>query len=450
MKTISLTIFALGTTLFSFSQNNVGIGTTTPHSSAILDISSSSKGLLIPRMTSSQRNAIASPAAGLMVYDTDNKNLWLFNGNDWNKSSSDPGNAASLPIDTAGVFNKAISIVNNSTNDTANTIQLLNKTGSALYAFSDSGIAVRGYTRQFQSAGVQGGNWNTNGGYGVSGFAGANGTGVYGTVSGAGTGVFGYNSSSGYGTRGLSETGVGVYGKSNGSNAYTSVGVVGMSSSGTGMYAITSFGTGILSEAVGTTGVAAKFTQTFSTGKALEVYGNVKISGGNTNPSAGAVLTSDASGNAVWKNQKIAFHEKNDEINTPFGSIANSSPTKLSFSAEEYDYSNNFSGTAFTAPVAGLYHLEAIIEFSMIDLNDNITNTYIDFELNHAGVITYKGRSSSVYGKNSTSSWSTSTVSVDTRLAAGDTISLTAFQKNSAGASVTWYGKFFGHLVFAD
>lgn len=436
--------------LFSFSQNNVGIGTTTPNSSAILDITSTSKGLLIPRMTTAQRTAIASPAIGLMVYDTDSKSLWLYNGSGWNQSANGQNNTMALPIDSSGYFPKAITIVNSNTSPYVNTIQLQVKNGNAIYASSDSGTGVRGISAQYQNAGVTGRNTNNAGGYGVYGQAGSNGAGVYGTVSGAGSGVWGYNYTSGYGVRGLSETGIGVYGKSNGSNTYNSVGVVGMSTNGTGMYGITSFGTAIFAEAVGTTGVAAKFTQTFSTGKALEVTGNVKISGGNTNPSAGAVLTSDASGNAVWKKTQVAFHEKNDDINTVSGTIPYNSPTKLTFSGEEYDYSNSFTNGIFTVPVTGLYHLEAIIEFSLYDINDNIDRVYIDFEVNHNGAVSSRGRSIEVYGKNSTSSWASSTVSLDTRLSAGDKVSLIGLQKNGTNGSITWYGKFFGHLVFAD
>ena len=47
------------------------IGTTTPHASAKLDITSTDKGFLPPRMTSSQRTSIQNPATGLMVYQTD-------------------------------------------------------------------------------------------------------------------------------------------------------------------------------------------------------------------------------------------------------------------------------------------------------------------------------------------------------------------------------------------
>src|SRR6218665_1280465 len=53
------------------AQNNVGIGTATPDASSIVDMVSTSKGMLVPRMTSLQRLAIASPANSLLVYDTD-------------------------------------------------------------------------------------------------------------------------------------------------------------------------------------------------------------------------------------------------------------------------------------------------------------------------------------------------------------------------------------------
>jgi hypothetical protein len=67
----------------SSAQNqNVGIGTVTPDASAILDISSTNKGLLAPRLTTSQRQAIASPAIGLLVYDITIGCYFYFN-NTW-------------------------------------------------------------------------------------------------------------------------------------------------------------------------------------------------------------------------------------------------------------------------------------------------------------------------------------------------------------------------------
>jgi hypothetical protein len=84
-----LKIITLLTALFfsskSFSQsvsinNNAAIADT----SAMLDISSTEKGLLIPRMTAQQKTAIASPATGLLVYQTDGEpGFYYYNGTSW-------------------------------------------------------------------------------------------------------------------------------------------------------------------------------------------------------------------------------------------------------------------------------------------------------------------------------------------------------------------------------
>ena len=54
--------------VLSINAQSVGIGTTTPVASSMLDITSTEKGMLIPRMDSNQRNAIVSPAQGLLIY----------------------------------------------------------------------------------------------------------------------------------------------------------------------------------------------------------------------------------------------------------------------------------------------------------------------------------------------------------------------------------------------
>lgn len=66
------------TTLFA-QNNNVGIGTTTPNSTAILDVTSTTKGVLVPRLTTAQRTAISQPAQGLLVYDTDLECFYYYN-----------------------------------------------------------------------------------------------------------------------------------------------------------------------------------------------------------------------------------------------------------------------------------------------------------------------------------------------------------------------------------
>ena len=70
------------------SANSVGIGIATPAASAKLDITSTTKGVLFPRMTTTQKNAISSPAEGLVLYDTDLKKLCVYTGSAWETITS--------------------------------------------------------------------------------------------------------------------------------------------------------------------------------------------------------------------------------------------------------------------------------------------------------------------------------------------------------------------------
>lgn len=66
--------------LFIGPNGNVGIGTTSPDASALLDVSGTGKGVLLPRMTAAQKSAIASPATGLLIYQTDGTAGFYYNG----------------------------------------------------------------------------------------------------------------------------------------------------------------------------------------------------------------------------------------------------------------------------------------------------------------------------------------------------------------------------------
>ncbi|MDB9781902.1 DUF1566 domain-containing protein [Winogradskyella sp.] len=83
MKQIFTLIAVLVLTATTYAQ--VGIGTTIPDASAALDIASTTKGLLIPRMTNAQRKAISNPAAGLQVFvtDFDGGTFLFYNGTGW-------------------------------------------------------------------------------------------------------------------------------------------------------------------------------------------------------------------------------------------------------------------------------------------------------------------------------------------------------------------------------
>lgn len=83
MKNIFAVLIMLQFPLCILYAQNVGIGTTTPDASSKLDVTSTTSGVLVPRMTTLQRNAITSPAAGLLVYDTNTKSFWFYNASAW-------------------------------------------------------------------------------------------------------------------------------------------------------------------------------------------------------------------------------------------------------------------------------------------------------------------------------------------------------------------------------
>jgi hypothetical protein len=73
---------------FFVTNGNVGVGTASPNASSLLDVSSTTKGVLLPRMTTTQVNAISSPANGLTVYNTTLNTLCFYNGTSWQKVTS--------------------------------------------------------------------------------------------------------------------------------------------------------------------------------------------------------------------------------------------------------------------------------------------------------------------------------------------------------------------------
>ena len=65
------------------SQVGIANGVIVPHPSAMLEIRSNDKGVLVPRLTSAQRIAIVSPATGLLVFDSNTSSFWFYTGTLW-------------------------------------------------------------------------------------------------------------------------------------------------------------------------------------------------------------------------------------------------------------------------------------------------------------------------------------------------------------------------------
>ncbi|MBK7096565.1 MAG: hypothetical protein IPH57_16450 [Saprospiraceae bacterium] len=105
MKT-SMFIFVIVTvtyfTFFASSQGNVGINNdnSAPDASAMLDVKSTTKGILIPRMTTTERIAVVSPATGLLVYDVTTGSFWYYTSSAWINLSKPPIMLADADNDT--------------------------------------------------------------------------------------------------------------------------------------------------------------------------------------------------------------------------------------------------------------------------------------------------------------------------------------------------------------
>jgi hypothetical protein len=420
---------AVTTNAQSVSVNTDG---STADASSILDVKSTNKGMLVPRMTTTQRTAIIAPANGLLVYDTDVKSFWYYNGAAWtNITGGGGGGSLTLPYDaTVSLPGTAFKIANTN----GNSIEVASTNGSGVYGYSENGSGINANsTNSFgllassaQSNAIRAFSGNGNptiyatntnaSGVAISGNSSLHDA-ILGTSAGAGkAGIYGTSTANGYGVRGFSVSGTGTYGSSN-----TGYGIIASSNSGVGL-------------------------RTSSTsGNALEVFGKLKIYGAAVNPQNGAVLTSDAEGNAVWKPNRIAFNAHGG------GTVNANTWTSMILSTEDYDYSNSFSSGSFTVPVTGVYNIG--LKNSLVVQNDftnNITDVLVIISINRGGNTISIGAPIPIINNYESSSFADVTFSTDVKLLAGDIISLKMWMQNTDDAAIAWNAKFYGHLVFAE
>jgi hypothetical protein len=127
------------------AQQNVGIGTNSPAASAMLHVNSTSKGLLMPRLTTAQRTAIASPANGLQVYDTNTNSFWFYKSTAWVELGAAGGSGASF-----WSSNEFGSIYNTNSGNIGIGTQF---PGAKLHVIGDGSFAGQGITLAYSEQG---------------------------------------------------------------------------------------------------------------------------------------------------------------------------------------------------------------------------------------------------------------------------------------------------------
>jgi hypothetical protein len=251
-KLIGLMVFCFIAALGPLhAQVAINTDASQPDGSAMLDIKSTTRGLLAPRMTSAQRTAIASPADGLLVYDTNTKSLWVYQGGiGWIQYVPGSSGGSGLTLPDSLTLSSGLTLLSLTNSGAGGALQgIASGTGSAILASNTNVLNVAnalsvttlsqgsiyprnlGHAGNFfannvngVSAGVRG---ETNSIYGNEGSAGvygvASGTGGYGgyfeatNPSGLGYGIFATTAGLGLG---------GYFSTTNAANTQTTIQVI--------------------------------------------------------------------------------------------------------------------------------------------------------------------------------------------------------------------------------
>lgn len=92
MKILIIIFIVALHSMFAHAQSvSINEDASTPHASAILDIKSTSKGLLIPRMSSAERTGVLNAALGLLVYDNETESFWYYKAAGWTELTTGGG-----------------------------------------------------------------------------------------------------------------------------------------------------------------------------------------------------------------------------------------------------------------------------------------------------------------------------------------------------------------------
>jgi hypothetical protein len=215
MKKFTLSIFVILSISGSYAQVGINADNSAPHSSAQLDVKSTTKAFYPPRMTTVQKNAIASPQAGAVVFDNTLNQLSFYNGSSWVAAA---GSGLTLPYNQSasvftgydgGLFKVTNTLPTNSGEGVAINGSITGGDGWAIRAMATN-------TSPFLTAAIYATNAATNDkGYGIWGSHAGSGEGIYGS-SGTGIGLRGSGGSHGVKGTATGTTSYGIFGESTG------------------------------------------------------------------------------------------------------------------------------------------------------------------------------------------------------------------------------------------
>ncbi len=271
MKKLFFFFLAILISVLALSQN-VAINNdgSAADPSAMLDVKSTTKGMLIPRMTTAQRTAIASPALGLMVFDTDTKTIWVYNGTTWANLNSG-GGSFTLPYDGAATIE-------------GTAFRITNNNGPAIEGSSVNGSGL--YGNSFAGAGL---NALSTNGFGVIANS-INNSSVYAFSNNASPTIKSSNTSFGAAIEALSANGKGLYANS---------------VQGTAVDVLSTNGYGVIVNSVNNGGIYAytnTATNTVPTIRANNYGGGIAVHASSSNDAA-ILGTSSAAGKSAIRGE---------------------------------------------------------------------------------------------------------------------------------------------------
>ena len=342
-KSLYLSLLLLCTSILSLKAQ-MGVNSTgaAPATSSILDVSSTTKGFLMPRMTTAQRNAIPFPATGLMIFNTTTAEIEVQRGLGWVAASR-----MAVPFIVSGsvpTTDPINGVVQASNSGTGYGLRGNASSGAGVFGLSSTGIGVYGIGDQ----GILG-NGTTTGVFGSS----TGGTGTFGQ-SDTFRGVWGRGITTGDGVYGDATTGKGVYGQSSSSGT----GVYGESVSGNGGFFTSISGTAVGITSTSGSAINGTSSSTFATasfanlstgsalnllavapGPALTINGALKVSG----------TASTKTAFKITSNTAIGGNASSNELKIPNTTLANNINDILIVTH------NSTLGTSFIDKAFGVY-----------------------------------------------------------------------------------------------